>query len=264
MRFKLILRTNTDKAIVPLNYPYAISAVIYRILDSADSLYAAFLHETGYRQDNSLKGFKLFTFSDLITPFRIQGDRMQLLTREAELVVSFHLPQAAENFIKGLFQEQEIVIADKQSRAVFKVMHVEALQLTLTQENLQDVVLKPLSPVVCGLKNEKGNYDFVSPEHAAFIPQLTHNWKEKYKTVYGEEKAEEAFQQSVMEVIFFKNPPKSRLITIKSGTPAETKIRGFVNFKLRVRGKKETLALLLDSGVGVYNGLGMGCLTSEW
>src|SRR5690606_18666101 len=113
MRFSLKLFALDFPAVLPLNYQYPLSAVIYRILQQADKDYAHFLHETGYKQyDHSLKSFKLFTFSDSRTPFKIAGDRMQFRTPEAELIVSFHLPLAAETFVRGLFMNQEIEIAD--------------------------------------------------------------------------------------------------------------------------------------------------------
>ena len=59
---------------------------------------------------------------------------------------------------------------------------------------------------------------------------------------------------------FFARAPKSRLITIKSGTRAETKIKGYNNFKMHVKGPESAIALLLNSGVGLYNAMGMGCV----
>lgn len=69
---------------------------------------------------------------------------------------------------------------------------------------------------------------------------------------------DEAFAETKMEILFYKNPPKSRLITIKAGTTGQTKIRGYVNFQLKVKGSLAALKLLLNSGVGAYNSQGMG------
>ncbi|MBX3253243.1 MAG: CRISPR-associated endoribonuclease Cas6 [Chitinophagaceae bacterium] len=263
MRFLLKLHSDQHKPLLPVNYQYPLSAVIYKILANADAAYAAFLHDTGYRKEGSLKAFKLFTFSDLKTPFTIQGDRLLLLTPHAELQVCFHLPQASENFVKGLFMNQRIEIADKKSRVAFSVTGVEALPNGFTGEPVQEMVLQPLSPVVCGIINENKHYTFLSPEQPEFIPQLMHNWKEKYKAVYGEEHMDAVFEKAEMEVLLYKNPPKSRLIWIKAGTEAETKIRGFVNFRLSVKGMREAVELLLNAGAGVYNAQGMGCVGVE-
>src|SRR5438552_18978688 len=82
-----------------LNYQYPLSSAIYKIIQRADDRFSAFLHDVGY--GNKHQRFKLFTFSDISTPFKIAGDRMRLLTSSAELTICFHVPVAAENFIKG-------------------------------------------------------------------------------------------------------------------------------------------------------------------
>jgi CRISPR-associated endoribonuclease Cas6 len=260
MHFLLTLSTDSSRQQLPVNYQYPLSAVIYKILQRADSEYADFLHNSGYKKEGSLKTFKLFSFSDIKTPFQNTGDRLLLLTRYAELVVSFHLPQAAENFIKGIFQHQQIEIADKKSRVVFMIDQVSALPLPLAAGEMQEVLLQPLSPVVAGNKNEKNEYTFLSPEHPDFVRRLMYNWKEKYAAIYGDQEADNNFAAIQMNIIFYSNPPKSRLITIKAFTAAETKIRGYVNFRLKIHAGKKALELLLNAGAGVYNSLGMGCM----
>src|SRR5690554_4883241 len=131
MRFKIILHKISGNQI-PINYQYPLSAVIYKILAKGNTEYAQFLHETGYG-----KGFKLLSFSQLNVPFRIERfdkiegigkkDRMRLLGDEASFQIAFHLPQAMENFVKGLFQSEQIDIADKKSKVSFSVKSVESL-----------------------------------------------------------------------------------------------------------------------------------------
>lgn len=64
----------------------------------------------------------------------------------------------------------------------------------------------------------------------------------------------------MMEVIPAKQPFKSRLITIKADTPEQTKIRGWMNFTLKVTAERRFVELLLNAGVGVYNSMGSGCV----
>ncbi|MGN6494795.1 MAG: CRISPR-associated endoribonuclease Cas6 [Agriterribacter sp.] len=261
MRFRLILTRADNANVIPINLQYPLSAVIYKIIAEADSAYATFLHDTGYKQRHSLKSFKLFTFSDLKTPFNINGDRLVLLTNKAELVVCFHLPQAAENFIKGLFLHQQFDIADRTSKARFEVQSVEAIPNPLQQYKEQEIIhisLKPLSPVVAGLPNDKGNYDFLSPEVARFADSLVYNWRSKIAACYDDATASAALLMAAVKPT--SRPPKSRLITIKSGTPAETKIKGWTGFELKVTGEKRFVELLLNAGSGVYNSVGMGCV----
>ncbi len=257
MRFQLTLECKTFPALLPVNYQYPLSAVIYKIIQNADADFAAFLHETGYG-----KGFKLFTFSDIITPFKMKGDRMQLLTNKAMLHICFYLPDAAENFIKGLFMSQEIEIGDKISRAGFHVSQIESIAEDLNAAENKKIILQPLSPIVAGIKNENGNYTFLDPRDPGYSSCLLYNWLQKYKTINGAsdsviEKLKDKIQ---LRVLSFSNPPQSRLITIKTGSPEETKIRGFKKFRIEVLASQELLEIALGAGMGLYNAQGMGCV----
>lgn len=256
MRLLLTLTNAKQNQLIPINYQYPLASAIYKLLQNADAEYSAFLHEKGYG-----KGFKLFTFSDIRCPFKIKNEELILLSHKIEIIVCFHLPKAAETFIKGLFMSHEITIADQKRKAHFTVAQVESLTSPLDhlENNETEVILKLLSPVICGLKNEKGNYTFLSPEDDRYEEMLFVNWEEKCKAVLGEETAD-AMNNAFIQILLYPNPPKSRLITIKAGSVAETKIRGFNNFKIKIKGKKEAVELLLNSGVGLYNAQGMGCV----
>lgn len=265
MRFQLTLIPSTASAMLPVNYQYPLAAAIYGIIQQADEEYADFLHETGYGKTNTLKKFKLFTFSDLRVPFRISGDRLYMLGSTVQLTVCFHISDAAENFIKGLFMNQQVEIADKKSKASFTVQQAEAVNhldgIKRNNDNAE-VLLQPMSPLVNGRKNVKGNYDYLSPEDEDFIPLLKRNILEKYDSIYEltDQDYQLLYDQISVETVFFSHPPRSRLITIKAGTEAETKVRGFDKFRLRIKAPKEILDLILNSGCGIYNAMGMGCV----
>lgn len=257
MRFQIHLHTNFADKKIPINYQYPLSSVIYRIISKGDKEYAKFLHETGYGK----KGFKLFTFSQINCPFKISGDRLNLLSNELSFQVSFHLPQAMEMFVKGLFQSEIVDIADLQSKVSFTVKSVESLPNPLQQYKDTEIVkisTRPTSPIVAGVLNEKSYYDFLSPENERFTESLIYNWRSKIATCYDAPTADSALL--MMEQFSMKNPYKSRLITIKSGKPEETKIRGWLNLGLTITGEKRYIDLLLNAGAGVYNAQGMGFL----
>lgn len=261
MRFNLTLVTNVSSSLITLNYQYPLSAAIYKIIQRADASFSAFLHNTGYGQG---KSFKLFTFSDLNTTFKINGDRMQMLDNKAQLTVCFHITQAAENFIKGLFMHQQLEIADKKSKATFVVQQIESIAENINHDankNLS-VVVQPLSPIVTGRKNEKGYYDYRSPLDADFTDCLLHNWLEKYKAIndIDENSLHQIKEQTKIKVQLFHSPPKQRLITIKQGTPEETKIRGYTKFGMQLTAPEVMVQLALDAGLGLYNSMGCGCV----
>ncbi|WP_407690698.1 hypothetical protein [Rhizosphaericola mali] len=122
MHFLIRLQTSHPNTEISLNYPYMLSAAIYKIIAKEDAEYAQFLHEQGYG-----KKFKFFTFSQLNTPFKIDRGRMKLISNEAYFQIAFHLPHAVESFVKGLFQSEQIELADKISKVAFKVTSVESL-----------------------------------------------------------------------------------------------------------------------------------------
>ena len=259
MRFLLQLTTRNIGQRLTFNYQYPLSAVIYKIISRADADYASFLHEQGYKHGN--KSFKLFTFSDLKTPFTRQENCMVMTTPNASLTVCFQVPDAAENFIKGLFINQQLDIANSDDKASFSVQQVIA-EKTPAFFDINEIELQPISPIVVGRLNERGNYDYVSPEEFDFTSLILNNLISKYAACYTVEEQElQALSGLVtIRLNFFKQPPRSRLIAIKNGTPAATQIRGFDKFRLRVKGPEKLIALALNAGIGMHNAMGMGCV----
>ncbi len=257
MRFKIVLYKISGNEI-PINYQYPLSSAIYKILDKGDSEYAKFLHEEGYG-----KGYKLFTFSDLKLRFKLEnGDRMKFLDNHVEFFAHFHVPEASKTFIEGLFKSENIVIADKKSKAVFKVQSIQAVQSPFdsskSETEIIQMLFKPASAVLTGVKNESSNYDYLDPEDDKYIDSLIYNWRGKIRDSYDEATAQKAVL--LAEVKFFDNPFRSRLVHIKSETDAETKIKGYLNFKLRLTAEKRFLELIYNAGIGLENAQGMGCL----
>ena len=259
MRFLLQLTTKNIVQRLPFNYQYPLSAAIYKIISRADESYASFLHEQGYKHGN--KSFKFFTFSDLQTPFIRQENFMVMTTNNASLTICFQLPDAAENFIKGLFMDQQIDIADSQGKASFIVQQVIAKPLPVFAEGAT-LMFQPMSPVVVGRSNERRNYDYVAPHEADFSALLINNLMSKYAALSPtvEHELTELSKQIFIEPQFFKNPPRSRLVTIKNGTAAATQVRGFDKFRLRIQAPEPLLTLALNAGLGMHNAMGMGCV----
>ena len=255
MRFKIELyRIEGDK--LPINYQYPLSAAIYKILAKGDADYAQFLHESGYG-----KGYKFFTFSDLKLKFKLEGDRMQLLEDKLSFYVHFHLPEASRNFVEGLFKSENIVIADKNSKVVFQVQSIISLDNPLKEfspQELMEVIVKPSSAIVTGVKNERGHYDYLLPDDKEFLPSLIYGWRNKIRDAYDVEIAEQAILS--IELEYYQNPFRTRLVHIKSDSQAATKIRGSLNYKLKLRAERRFIELILNAGLGLYSAQGMGSL----
>ncbi len=256
MRFKLTLITTDKNAQIPINYQYPLSAAIYKILAKGDDQYANFLHEKGYG-----KGYKFFTFSDLKLRYKRESDRLVLTESIVSVMVCFHLPQASQSFIEGLFRTETIIIADKNSKASFMVQSVEALTNPLndlTENQIAPIIVRPCSAVVAGSKDDKGNYSFHAPDDPAFTGSLIHNWRNKISACWDEETGSGAIL--LMEIGWYDNPYRSRLVTIKDGSMERTQIKGFLNFKLKLTAEKRFLDLIMNAGLGLYSAQGMGCV----
>lgn len=261
MHIQLKLKALGKNNLLPINYQYPISAVIYKIINSADKEYATFLHDTGYKKQDSHKAFKFFTFSDLAFPFQVVGDRLRMTGAEATLHIAFHLPPTAEKFITGLFLNQQILIADKRSGVDFQITEVTVAEERPLNDEHNEVLLNLLSPIVSGKKEKFEYYQFLSPDDPDFTTMLIHNWKEKFDTLYGLGAAAAEMSAVQISIVPNKLPPRSRLLTIKQGTPEETKVRAWYNYRLKVVAPAKALRVLLNTGCGIYNStIGCGCV----
>jgi CRISPR-associated endoribonuclease Cas6 len=241
--------------VLPINYQYEFSAWIYKVLYQGDKAFAGWLHEQGYAYGK--KRFKLFTFSQLETYYKIFKDRFKLLSDEAELIVTFHIDEAVQHFISGLFKDRQFSIGDKRSRVSFEVQTVETLQEPVFKE---EMVFKALSPI-CVSKpvdnNGKLRAKYLMPGDEDFELRFINNLFSRYKALNRNGMTgSEGIEVNV------KGKAKSRLIKIKADTPAQTKVRGSL-FNFTCKAPAELLRLGYEAGFGEKNSLGFGCVGVE-
>lgn len=255
MQFKITLRCLDPHPVLPLSYQYELSAWIYKIIRNADAGYAAFLHETGHQTDER-KSFKLFCFSQLDVPRRrVEGDRLHVESREISFLIGFYLDRTAEEFIKGLFRAQEFSLGDRESRANFVVQTVEMRPPQLPS-GAAPVRIRLLSPMVVGRKKETGPDDYLPPDDPDFGRLLFSNLLEKYRAAT---RVEPPSWWEASRFVFrpVGQAPRSKLVTIKAGTPAQTRVRGYL-FDFEVDAPRELVEVGLLAGFGRENALGFG------
>jgi len=235
-----------------MDYQYYISAWIYKVLGKADAGFAGFLHSEGYR--DGMKSFKLFCFSPLNfgkptlwkekALFEIHQDKIMLS-------VSFYLPNVAERFIVGLFNNQQAYFGDRFNGLDLTVAQIERLPEAAVASIVH---YKALSPVVVSARSEGSQYArYLSPADEGYALMVKNNLMQKWGAIPGVEPLPETFDFE-MTII---NQPKSKLVTMKPGTPQQSKVRGYVyEFDLTA---PETLHRLIDSaGIGEKNSTGFG------
>lgn len=257
MQLQLRLECDEPTPVIPLNYQYELSAWIYRVLREADAGYARFLHDEGYSTGTKL--FKLFCFSSLDIPkFSIEGDRLRILSNEVSLFIRFCVFSAVEGFVEGLFYRQEFWLGDRRSRTHFRVKSIQATPLKLPdgQEPLH-VRIRTRSPLLVARKRPRRPDEYLAPEDPDFGPLLLQNLLDKYKAFMQTDASE---RWSVADMAFHlcpERPPRSKLITLKRGTPQETRVRGWM-MDFEITAPRELVAIGMLAGWGRSNSQGFG------
>lgn len=253
MRFllKLHISKSVYGNILPINYQYELSAVIYKILSSASEDYSAWLHGNGYRHDCG-KVFKMFCFSRLHFEKSklIKGfDRLAILSENACCQVSFLPEVGTEKFIMGVFLNREFDLGDKNSKVRFEVSNIEALP---SPEFNEEMEYYSMSPIVIRQLQEDGRKKFLSPTDEKYADAIEIGLKSRYEAFYDRGLDFKIEFESLTE-------PKSSLVTIKAGTPHETRVRGY-NYSFKIKAPIEIQKMIYQAGIGELSSQGFGCV----
>jgi len=252
MRFKITLNRTGKQKMLPMDYQYYLSAWIYKVISMADREFANFLHSSGYTTGS--KRFKLFSYSPLDFGRPVLWKEKALFEIHAEqlfLNVSFHLAEAAEKFIIGLFNNQQVYVGDQFNGLDLVVVQVERLPEPELKNTMH---YRAVSPVVISLKEDNSKYaQYLAPTDNDYDNLLQQNLLNKYNSVPD--------AVSLPENINFEfklnSTPKSKLVTIKPYTHEQSKVRGFV-FDFTLTCPAEIHHLILATGIGEKNSTGFG------
>lgn len=251
MRFKLVLHINREKFgdKIPCSYSYELSSVIYRILSRSGSGYSSWLHDNGFKLNG--KPFKLFTFSRLHIPrFHIEGEFIRLLSDTVTWQLSFLPERSTQEFIRGVFLNQAFELGVRGANVSFVVQQVSVAPSPNFSETME---FETLSPICISLRREDGRIDYLSPDNPEAPSLIRQNLLNKYFAFHGKEYANPAFDFSFTTL----SKPKSVLVTVKSGTPQQTRVRGF-RCRFRVTAPIELITVLYEAGIGEKGSLGFG------
>ncbi len=255
MELQLTL-TRTKGHELPLNYQYPLSAWVYRVIARANADYATFLHGQGHVSDG--KAFKLFTFSDLKTGlFRIQGDRLCLLEDRATLSLRFMMEPSQQHFVVGLLEDRQLELGDGKSSVSFTIGEIMTQPKPLF---LKKMHYRSLSPLCLTTKIEARKHaQYCAPTMPEYGAQLLNNLVHKHhamKAALADATEEQPSGEGKFRLL---STPRSRLVTVKAGTPAETKIRGFL-FDFEMTLPTELHEIGYYAGFGEKNSMGFGCV----
>lgn len=248
MRIKLIFRANEERASIPLNYNYAVSALIYKTIANSSPEFAQKLHENGFAVGE--KTFKLFTFSRIETKdafVDFKSKRIFLNNPFIKLQVSSPIPDFLQNFVFGTFTQREFRI----DKAEFSLDSAETLD---EPEIAEEMNFRALSPITSSIRNEKNETVYLLPKDN-WSEIVTRNLQRKYEALYGKTLPNSKIEWKWNEEYFAdekKQKKAEKLIDIKG-----IKVRGWLA-PFSVKGDKELIKLGIETGFGNKNSQGFG------
>ena len=253
MRFRLTLEVDrTHGDLLPLSYQYEQSAVIYKILSRGDRNYSSWLHDNGFKLESG-KRFKLFCYSRL-TPdkYRIlrKAGCINLIGDRVEWTISFLPEKSTELFVRGLFADQHFTLGNKDYRVDFHVTNVELLPPVPIEPIMEWEAQSP----VCVKEHTDGRILYLSPEAPNYPEAILRGLLSRYESLHGHryEGDTAGFRFELLS-----SQPKSSLITIKVGTPQQTRIRGY-RYRFRLTAPEELMHIASEGGIGEECSQGFG------
>lgn len=254
MRFTLTLQVH-EKAYgraLPFSYQYELASFIYHTIARSNKEYATWLHENGFALDSG-KQFKLFSFSNLQTKnIRIdkEAGRLILQDNEVELQIGFLPEKSTEEFIKGVFSNRTFTIGDRKSKVEFAIKSIEVIPQPVFNGK---IVGETLSPICLSYQDEQRKIKYYAPDESRAPEAILNNLIRKYEAFHQHPyRGSTNFKWQVL------SQPKNKLITIKSGMPNETKVKGYM-CRFQIEADDELLKIAYNGGIGEKNsGSGFG------
>ncbi|AKB19486.1 MULTISPECIES: CRISPR-associated endoribonuclease Cas6 [unclassified Methanosarcina] len=221
------------------DYQYGLASMLYLKLAASNIDLADKTH--------SKKGFKFYTFSNLILDDRIP-EKSGLNFRKAHFFLSSPDPEFIRSFAEGLLLEPEFFLGNGENKASFIIERIEVLPAvhfsdTCTFRTLSPIYLKTLR------KQEERLVEFdLYPKDSKFHENLHKNLVARYEEFYGSKIEKDFFE--VMSIPNFK--PKR----VKVGD----NYRRCSLMDLSLSANSELLEFAYDAGLGEKNAMGFGCV----
>lgn len=261
MQISLELRCDKG-SILPFNHQYEVSSWIYKLLATVDAHFAELLHDEGYTEIESSKDFKFFTFSKIEakSPYSVSvADKGIIIdSGYAELRLAFHLQNAAENFVQGLFQDQRLrIVARDVGRIDFRVETVHRISPPNFSRRMSYELKNPL--VLTRRNADSRHAEYLAPNDDEYLYYLIKNLLEKRRHLRADASdlnIEEVLGESSLRML---SKPRSKLITIKQGTREQVRVKGY-EFRFELETLPELHELGYTSGFGSNNSQGFGCV----
>src|SRR5690554_3714316 len=175
---------------------------------------------------------------------------MKILSDHVDWYISFLPEKGTQEFIQGLFNQQLFELGDRSARIRFRVSNVEVLP---TPDFTDSMTFETLSPACIVRQEEDRSEKYIAPDHPDAVEIVKLNLLNKYKAFHGHEYQNNAFPFRLEAL----SRPKSSLVTIKEGTPQESKVRGYM-CRFSLMAPVELMKIMYETGLGSKNSQGFG------
>lgn len=260
MRLEITLTPEINDFSVNVNYNYPLQSAIYKILSRGSSEISKWLHDKGYASRTG-KPMKLFVFSRLITRKTVLKNEKIYGSGAVKLYFSTPIDdKILSPFVKGLFVDNSINIGGNGALSKF---YISGVQILKPPEFTDKAYYRTLSPITVSTMREvdgkvKTYYYRLGDE--GLESALAENLRNKYQIVCGEE------YDGEVKVRFDKSYQTGRgdrqlhkLITLKAGSRAETKVKAIV-CPLEIEASAKMQSVAYNCGAGEKSSMGFGML----
>ena len=233
----------TSNGVIPINYNYYLSSLIYSLVASINKELASSIHEKGFG-----KGFKFFTFSQLFfRNFRVEGERIKIFEGVGWWYVSSVVEELIECLFSSLSRRKDIKIANTS----FKISEVRILPPKHFGSRERFRMLSPLALSVPVKKNKKLYHNYLTPYDPEFTRRFSENLVRKYKALYGQTPSGD------VKIIPDWDYIKSRRRITKLLNYKGVKIKASI-FPFEIAGDPGLIKLGYEAGFGEFNSMGFG------
>lgn len=241
MQFTLYVQ-GAGPLILPLGYHHILQGCIYKILSSHPD-FSGFLHDQGYQREG--QSFRLFVYGLLKGYFQISESKIIF-----DNIIAWEIRSPVRYFCEVLSQflqrEESIEVAGQR---------LFLIKYNVEEKNIvrDEVDITTSSPICVDFAVQEGNKTrtrYLDPLDPRFNYYLTKNFQRKYQAVTGVRTDTGIFLLPMENF----TPARSKYVTRFGGEIYITGWKG--NFRLK--GSRESLQFLYDTGLGSRNSQGFG------
>lgn len=241
MRANIEMSFNNELT-VPIDYNYILHEMILNCMGKEG--YETLVHDKRYEYKDG--NYKLFTFSKLYGEFEMDKENSTITYfNRANFTVSSSDYAFLNYLINSVLKNRDFKIGWND----IKIKKIENSHVQLG--NSEKIYTK--SPIVAykTLENDKRRKTlYYSPYEDEFEEVLKENLVNKYKAIHGHKPEEDEFKIKLLET----KKPKSSSINYQGHI-----IKGW-NGEFLIEGAPELLQIAYDTGLGLKNSQGFGCI----